>query len=100
MKYYSVLDVTPTSDEWIPSYIEPANRLVAKYGGRYLARTSRHEQIEGTTKDAALRIVIEWPSKQAANDFMTDPEYAPHLKARTNGSVSHHYLIEATDDLA
>ena len=100
MKYYSVLDVTPTSDEGIPSYIEPANRLVAKYGGRYLARTSRHEQIEGTTKDSALRIVIEWPSKQAANDFMTDPEYAPHLKARTNGSVSHHYLIEATDDLA
>ena len=31
---------------------------------------------------------------------MNDPEYAPHLKARANGSTSHHYLIEAKDDLA
>lgn len=47
MKYFSVLDVTPTSDEWIPAYIGPTNKLVAKYGGKYLARTSSHEQIEG-----------------------------------------------------
>ncbi len=38
--YYSVLDVTPTNQDWIPGYIEPANTLVAKYGGKYLARTS------------------------------------------------------------
>ena len=37
---------------------------------------------------------------QAAQAFMDDPEYMPHLKARTAGSVSHHYLIEAKDDLA
>ncbi|WP_109829866.1 DUF1330 domain-containing protein [Reichenbachiella versicolor] len=99
-KFFSVLDVTPTTDIWIPDYLEPANRLVAKYGGTYLARTGSHEQLEGETKEAALRIIIEWPSKQAALDFMNDTGYAPHLEARTNGSVSHHYLIEAKDDLA
>lgn len=31
---------------------------------------------------------------------MNNPEYASHLKARTEGSVSHHYLIEAKDELA
>lgn len=25
------------------------------------------------------------------------PEYAPHLKARTAGSISHHFLIEGVD---
>ena len=100
MTFYSVLDVTPITDEWIPAYIGPANKLVAKHGGKYLARTDNHEQIEGEKKDAALRIVIEWPSKQAAINFMNDPEYVPHLKARTAGSVSNHYLIEAKDDLA
>ena len=98
--YYSVLDVTPTSEDWIPDYIEPANKLVAKYGGKYLARTSSHEQIEGDQQNAALRIIIEWPSAEAAKSFMSDPEYVPHLKERTAGSVSHHYLIEAKDDLA
>jgi len=100
MKYYSVLDVTPTTDAWVADYIEPANRLVAKYGGKYLARTGSHKQVEGNTEAVALRIVIEWPSEKAAMDFMMDPEYVPHLEARTKGSKSNHYLIEATDDLA
>ena len=100
MAFYSVLAVTPTSEDWIPAYIGPANRLVAQYGGKYLARTSSHEQLEGDREDAALRIVIEWPSKEAAEGFMKDAEYAPHLKARTAGSNSFHFLIEGKDDLA
>jgi len=99
MAYYSVLAVTPTNDSWIPDYIGPANRLVAKHGGKYLARTSNHERLEGDGEDAAIRIVIEWPSKEAAKDFMSDTEYVPHLKARTAGSISHHFLIEGKDEL-
>ncbi|MDJ0642919.1 MAG: DUF1330 domain-containing protein [Erythrobacter sp.] len=100
MPAYSVLDVTPTSDEWIEAYLPAANALVAKHGGRYLARTSDHEQVEGAPVEAALRIVIEWPSKEAAKAFESDPDYRPHLEARLGNSVSHHFLIEARDDLA
>lgn len=100
MAYYSVLAVTPTTEDWIPAYIGPANQLVAQHGGKYLARTASHERLEGEGQDAALRIIIEWPSKAAAVAFMNDPEYVPHLKARTAGSISHHFLIEAKDDLA
>lgn len=100
MSWYSILAVTPTSQEWIPDYIGPANALVAKHGGKYLARTAAHEQIEGETQNAALRIIIEWPSREAALAFMQDPEYIPHFKARTDGSVSFHFLVEAKDDLA
>lgn len=100
MSYYSVLAVTPTSEDWIPHYIGPANALVAKHGGKYLARTATHEQIEGNEQSTALRIIIEWPSAEAAKSFMADPEYVPHLKARTEGSDSYHFLIDATDDLA
>ena len=100
MTYYSVLDVTPTQEDWIPDYIGPANKLVAQYGGKYLARTANHERLEGQGEAPALRIVIQWPSKEAALGFMADPEYVPHLQARTAGSVSNHYLIEGKDDLA
>ena len=100
MTYYSVLAMTPTSEDWIPDYLGPANKLVAQHGGKYLARTASHERLEGEGEDAALRIVIEWPSKDAALAFMKDPEYVPHLEARTAGSISHHFLIEARDDLA
>jgi len=100
MSYYSVLDVTPTKTDWVESYVAVSATIAAKHGGKYLARTASHEQIEGDTQQAALRIILEWPSKQAAINFMNDPEYIPHLKARTAGSVSHHYLIEKKDDLA
>lgn len=100
MTYYSVLDVTPTSQDWIPDYVEPATRLVQKHGGEYIARTATHERVEGQGDEAALRIIIKWPSKEAAVAFMNEPEYAPHLKARTEGSVSNHYLIEGRDDLS
>ena len=100
MSYYSVLDVTPTSQEWIPDYLPTANALVTKHGGKYVARTASHELVEGESNAAALRIIIAWPSKEAAMAFMNDPEYAPHLQARTTGSISNHYLIEAKDDLA
>lgn len=100
MACYSVLAVTPTSEEWIPNYLGPASKLVAQHGGKYLARTASHQRLEGEGEGAALRIIIEWPSKEAALAFMNDPAYAPHLKARTAGSVSHHFLIEGQDDLA
>ena len=100
MAYYSVLDVTPTDDVWIPDYLPTANACVAAHGGKYIARTTSHEQVEGDTQEAGLRIIIEWPSKEAAQAFMADQAYAPHLAARTAGSVSHHYLIEGKDDLA
>ena len=100
MSYYSVLAVTPTTDSWIPDYVEPAGRLVAKHGGKYLARTASHSQIEGGDAPAALRVIIEWPSQEAAEDFMADPEYAPHLAARTAGSDSIHFLVDGKDDLA
>lgn len=98
--YYSVLAVTPRTEDWIPDYLPTANELVAAHGGKYLARTTAHEQIEGRDTPAALRIVIEWPSKKAAKNFMNDPAYQPHLAARSSGSESFHFLIEGKDDLA
>lgn len=100
MTYYSVLEVTPTNADWVPDYVAAATALVAQHGGKYLARTASHERLEGEGEDVGLRVIIEWPSRDAAQAFMSDPAYAPHLDARTSGSVSHHFLIEGKDDLS
>ncbi|GAB5561855.1 MAG: DUF1330 domain-containing protein [Synoicihabitans sp.] len=100
MPTYSILAVTPTTESWIADYIPAAGALVAKHGGKYLARTASHETLEGDGQLAAIRVIIEWPSKEAAHAFMNDPDYEPHLQARTDGSLSHHVLIEGKDDMA
>ena len=77
MSYYSVLAITPTMEDWIPPYIGSVTALVAKHGGKYLARTASHERLEGKDGDAALRVIIEWPSKevrQAAWEKMQEDE--------------------------
>ena len=100
MAHYSVIAVTPSDEDWIPAYLPAANKLVARHGGTYLARTAAHAQVEGSDQPAALRIILQWPSKEAAMNFMNDPEYKPHLDARTAGSESFHFIIEGKDDLA
>lgn len=100
MTHYSILAVTPTDESWIEAYLPVANRLIAQHGGKYLARTADHERLEGDGDDATLRIVIEWPSQEAAKAFANDPEYRPYLKSRLDNSDSHHFLIAGKDDLA
>lgn len=105
MSFYSVLAVTPTSDEWSEDYIVSTPPILARHGGKYLARTTNHECIEGANLDdkgqeVSMRIIIEWPSKEAALAFMSDPDYIPHLKVRSAGSISQHFLIDGKDELA
>lgn len=100
MPYYSVISSTPTTEDWIPSYIEGVAPIVAKHGGRYLVRTTNYTRMEGSGDDPAAFVIIEWPSKEAGTAFMTDPTYKPFLDARLAGSVSHHFLVDGNDELA
>jgi uncharacterized protein (DUF1330 family) len=43
---------------------------------------------------------IKEGQRGAFEAVMNDPAYLPHLKARTAGSNSHHFLIEGKDGLA
>lgn len=100
MTVYSVLFVAPTDDAWIPGYIGPVGAIIERHGGKYLSRTGDHDQLEGEGSPAALRVVLEWPSKQDALNFMNDPEYKPFLAQRIAGSTSYHFVLEGKDDLA
>ena len=100
MTYYAAVGLTPTEEAWIPGYIGAVGDLVAKHGGKYLARTASHERLEGEGKNPALMVLIEWPSREAAMAFYDDPDYAPHLQARLGGSDSDFFLVEGKDDMA
>jgi uncharacterized protein (DUF1330 family) len=97
MKCYSVVFLTPETDDWLGSYVPATEELVHKHGGRYLARSSSHEQLEGEDRPDALRVIIEWPSKEAAHAWMNDPDYKEHLDARLKGSKGTHFLVEGVN---
>ncbi len=100
MSYYTIIEHTPTNYDWVEDYIAPTNAAIKRHGGKIHARTASHERLEGEGDSPMILIIIEWPSREAALAFINDPEYIPHLKARTKGSISHHFLVEGKDDLA
>lgn len=100
MAYFAVVFVTPKSETWIPDYIAGVGPLVAKHGGKFHARTMSHERLEGTSPNPGLIVILEFPSKQAAESFYKDPAYQPLLQARLAGAANDFFLVEGKDDFA
>ena len=97
MKYYSVAEIEITDRNWIPAYIENVTRLVEQGGGRYLARTSKIEKLEGERKVPQIFLIIEWPSKDVAKAFYECDEYRPYRQSRIEGATNELLLVAGED---
>lgn len=97
MKYYSVAEIDIIDKAWVAAYIKNVTHLVEKRGGRYLARTSNIEKIEGERQPPQTFLIIEWPSKDAALAFYESDEYGPYLKSRLEGARSEFVLVAGED---
>jgi uncharacterized protein (DUF1330 family) len=97
MKHYAVAEINVTDPGWVREYVQRVTRLVERYGGRYLARTSKLEQLEGDRPPPQLLLIIEWPSKEAAMAFYDSDEYRPYRDSRRNGSTGEFLLVAGED---
>jgi len=97
MKYYSVAEMEITDQSWIPAYVENVTRLVEQGGGRYLARTSKIEKLEGERKVPQIFLIIEWPSKEVAKAFYECDEYRPYRQSRIEGATNEFLLVAGED---
>lgn len=97
MKYFSVAELTVTDRAWVASYVKEVTPMVESHGGRYLARTSHFERMEGDRESPQLLLVVEWPSHEAAMAFYQSAEYQPFLRARLAGSIGQFYLVPGED---
>jgi uncharacterized protein (DUF1330 family) len=81
MKYYSIAETEITDKSWVSDYVKNVTRLVEQSGGRFLARTSKIQKIEGDRKTPQILAIIEWPSKDIAEAFYQCDEYGPYRAA-------------------
>jgi len=98
MKYYSVAEIEIIDQSWIPAYVENVTRLVEQSGGRYLARTSKIEKLEGERKVPQVFLIIEWPSKAVAKAFYECDEYRPYRQSRIK-EAKNEFLLVAGEDM-
>ncbi len=97
MKYYAVAEIDITDRSWVSAYVKNVTPMVERYGGRYLARTPRIEKLEGERNNPQIFLIVEWPSKEAAEAFYDSDEYKPYLESRKKGSRGE-FLLNAGED--
>jgi len=97
LKYYSVGEIEITDKSWVADYTANVTRMVEACGGRYLARTSKVEKIEGQRGIPRTFLIIEWPSKEIADTFYESDEYRPYREKRIAGAKNEFLLIAGED---
>jgi len=98
LKYYSVVEIEVTDQNWVPEYAANVTRMIEERGGRYLARTPKMEKIEGERQAPQIVVIIEWPSKEIAETFYHSEEYRPYLQRRLAGARTE-MLLAAGEDI-
>jgi uncharacterized protein (DUF1330 family) len=94
MAAFVVGRVTVSDPSWIEDYIPNVQALVESHGGRYLVRNTELDMVESVGEPPTVVVVIEFPSKEAAQAFYTSAEYGPYLKARQAGASTELILTE------
>ncbi len=97
MTAYIIADIQITDPFWVSAYAENVHDIVARHGGKYLSRSGNVKTIEGSPLDTTLIALMAFPTSTAAEAFVSDPDYAPYVSARKDGSTSRFQLIDDTD---
>ncbi len=100
MKQYTVAELEVTDPSWVRDYVNDVTAMVEAHGGRYLARTPQAELFEGERELPQLMLLIEWPSREAAEEFYESEEYRPYREARMAGSRGAFLLVAGEDSTA
>jgi uncharacterized protein (DUF1330 family) len=76
------------------AYAKVAPDIVAKYGGRYLARGGRSVTLEGPPARSRV-VVLEFPSVEVAEQFYRSPEYTAARQLREHAAEAQFVVVEA-----
>ena len=92
-KAYIVGQLTITNAEGYAKYSAVVPGTIQAHGGKDLVRGGQVSQLEGVSQ-GDRRVVIEFPSRQAAEVWYESPEYQAILPHRQANSVGHIALVD------
>ena len=92
-KAYVLVQVDVTNPTQYGEYAKLAPAVVAKYGGRYLARAGRTVTLEGPPAKARV-VVLEFPTFERAQEFYQSAEYRAARKLRQGAADAQWIVVE------
>jgi uncharacterized protein (DUF1330 family) len=93
MNAYLILDLSINNFESFREYIEKIPPFIKKHGGRYIVQGVEPELMEGDWLPDRV-VVLEFPSKENAKEFLEDPEAQSLFAIRYKSTISKLILAE------
>jgi uncharacterized protein (DUF1330 family) len=92
-KAYIIVQVDVTNPQAYSEYAKRSPDIIAKFGGRFIARAGRTVTLEGPPAKTRVAI-IEYPSFERAQAFFNSPEYQQAKKLREGAATAQFIVIE------
>jgi uncharacterized protein (DUF1330 family) len=93
MVAYVMAEVEVTNPDGYKEYTAVVPATIAQYGGRFLVRGGPAEALEGEWPKLR-RVIIEFPSADAAREWFASPEYEKPKAMRKANSKGRLLLLE------
>jgi uncharacterized protein (DUF1330 family) len=85
MPAYLIAKIEVTDPEQYKKYIAVTPGILAKFGGRFIARAGETITLEGPEENRRV-VLIELPSLDKAKEFYASDEYQAAIKLRENAA--------------
>jgi uncharacterized protein (DUF1330 family) len=88
MAAYLLVMIKVHDPSWVEDYVANVPAIVRKHGGEYFAVSDSLKRYEGDGADPDQIALFTFPSIEAIDAFISDPEYSPYKAARIEGSFA------------
>ena len=96
MKAYLILDLTIHKLEQFLEYAEAIPAFIAKHQGKYIVKGVNPTVMEGDWQPQRV-VVLEFPSQENAQSFLSDPEAQSLIAKRHSSTTSQVIMVEGCE---
>ena len=89
MAAYALIELEVTNLDGMAPYMATVSDTIASHGGKYLVRAGQTQVAEGGVGEYPTKVVLEFPTMEAARAWYDSPEYQailPHRLANAKGN--------------
>lgn len=96
MAAYMIARISVTDWDKYSEYIKVTPGIIAKFGGRFIARGGETVTLEGPEEKWRV-VVVEFPDLEKAKEFYYSPEYTDAKKIREGAALAQFVAIDGLD---
>lgn len=97
MKAFVIAAETPKDESMFSEYRKAVPATLGAFGGKFVVRGGNLKLLEGEWPHSRL-VIIEFPSREAADGWYRSPEYQKIIGLRLSSTVTNLIIVEGQVD--